>query len=156
MPIWKPSNYKDSVRYGHITLEEPQQHGHIRTHTQRTATSDIQQQYIRNPVSKSTVEEIHHIPTGLESVSPFTSAIILGAKFRQLIQLALEPFDASAVLQFLREPVVDQDVHVYGIIVQGAIRAHFIKVRLKLFGMERMRTHSPRRQQYLQGRVTFA
>jgi len=78
----EPSNCKDSVRYGHITLEEPQQHGHIRTHTQRSATSDIQQQYIRNHVSKSTVEKIHNISTGLESVPPVTSAIILGANFR--------------------------------------------------------------------------
>ena len=80
--IWKLSNYRDSIRYGHITLEEPLQRDHIRAHTKRTATSDIQQQHIRNQVSKSTVEEIHHIPTGLESVSPFTSAIILGANFR--------------------------------------------------------------------------
>ena len=48
--LGKLSNYKDSHRYGHIALEESQQHDHIRT--------------------QSSIEETRNVCTGLKCAPP--------------------------------------------------------------------------------------
>ena len=62
--FWKPSNYKDSIRYGHITLEEPLQHDHIRAH--------------------SRIEETNNVCAGLKCTSPCMPIVLLSANLSKL------------------------------------------------------------------------
>jgi hypothetical protein len=64
VPILMPSNYKDSIRYGHITLEEPLQHDHIRAH--------------------SRIEETNNVCAGLKCTSPCMPIVLLSANLSKL------------------------------------------------------------------------
>ena len=64
VPILMPSNYKDSIRYGHITLEESLQHDHIRAH--------------------SRIEETNNVCAGLKFTSPCMPIVLLSANLSKL------------------------------------------------------------------------
>jgi len=120
----------------------------------KSATSEKQQQYIRLHANESNMKEIHDITTRLECSPPCISGIILGTNLSQLSQLTLKPFHILAVNQFLREPVVNQHIHIDRVIIKCTVPAHTVEEGLQLPRVERVCLADAQGKHSLESRMT--